>query len=88
MTDSEQVPRGKGEKNPGEGSETDLKSCVYKLWKRRSATQPFAFCIMSPRVNLAGKANRKGSRSESESEQGDLVGRIGPEAHVSYPWTA
>ena len=35
-------------------------------------TRPFAFCIMSPRVNVASEANRKGSRSESESEQGDL----------------
>ena len=35
-------------------------------------TRPFAFCIMSPRVTVAGKANRKGSRSESESEQGVL----------------
>lgn len=31
---------------------------------------PFAFCIMSPRVTLRGKVNRKGSRSESESEMG------------------
>ena len=45
-------------------------------------TRPFAFCIMSPRVTVAGKANRKGSRSESESEQGALVGCGGPEAHV------
>ena len=34
-------------------------------------TRPFAFCIMSPRVTVASEANRKGSRSESESEQGD-----------------
>ena len=33
-TDSEQVPRGKGEKNPGEGSQKNLKSCVYKQGKR------------------------------------------------------
>ena len=43
---------------------------------------------MSPRVNVTGEANRKGSRSESESEQGNLVGRVGPEARASYPWTA
>ena len=30
MTDSEQVPRGKGEKDPGRGSERDLKSAAYK----------------------------------------------------------
>ena len=32
--DSELVPRGKGEKNPGEGSEIDLKPCIYKESKR------------------------------------------------------
>ena len=32
-------------------------------------TRPFAFCIMSPRVNLAGERNREGTRSESEFEQ-------------------
>ena len=32
-TDSEPVPRGKGEKNPGEGSSKNLKSCVYKQGK-------------------------------------------------------
>ena len=30
VTDSEQVPWGKGEKNPYEGSETDLKPNAYK----------------------------------------------------------
>ena len=30
MTDSELVPWGKGEKNPDEGSETDLKLNAYK----------------------------------------------------------
>ena len=29
-TDSERVPRGKGEKNPGEGRSKNLKSCAYK----------------------------------------------------------
>ena len=44
MTDSEPVPRGKGEKNPGEGSETDLKSCAYKLWEsgKPDDRMPFA----------------------------------------------
>ena len=36
MTDSEQVPRGKGEKNPCEGSEIDLKSAAYKRSKAYS----------------------------------------------------
>ena len=30
-TDSEQVPRGKGEKNPFEGSEIDLKPIAYNV---------------------------------------------------------
>ena len=30
MTDSELVPWGKGEKQPGEGGEIDLKPCAYK----------------------------------------------------------
>jgi hypothetical protein len=30
MTDSEQVPWGKGEKNPDKGSEIDLKPDAYK----------------------------------------------------------
>ena len=30
LTDSEQVPWGKGEKNPDKGSETDLKPDAYK----------------------------------------------------------
>ena len=32
-TDSEQVPRGKGEKNPGEGSPKNLKSHAYKQFE-------------------------------------------------------
>ena len=32
-TDSEQVPRGKGEKNPGEGSDKNLKPHVYKQFE-------------------------------------------------------
>ena len=44
MTDSERVPRGKGEKNRCERSETDLKSYVHKLWERPSGRDrlPFA----------------------------------------------
>jgi hypothetical protein len=33
LTDSERVPRGKGEKNPDEGSEIDLKPSAYKQWE-------------------------------------------------------
>ena len=33
VTDSELVPRGKGEKNPDEGYEKILKPCIYKQLK-------------------------------------------------------
>ena len=33
MTDSEQVPRGKGEKNPCEGSQKNLKPHAYKQFE-------------------------------------------------------
>ena len=43
VTDSGQVPRGKGEKNPCEGSETDLKSCAHKaVGARKGDRLPFA----------------------------------------------
>ena len=38
-TDRELVPRGKGEKNPCEGSEKNLKPCAYKQWKDYVARQ-------------------------------------------------
>ena len=57
MTDSELVPRGKGEKNPCEGSEKNLKPCVYKQTKHygESNVRRRAFCIMSQRVMVCGK---------------------------------
>ena len=36
VTDSEQVPRGKGEKNPARGVKQNLKPYVYKQWKRNA----------------------------------------------------
>ena len=41
MTDSEQVPWGKGEKNPGRGVKKNLKPYVYKRRKRFIATSYF-----------------------------------------------
>lgn len=45
-TDSELVPRGKGEKNPGKGSPKNLKPHVYKQFELYGASQsesvPFA----------------------------------------------
>ena len=34
VTDSEIVPGGKGEKNPGRGVKKNLKPCAYKQWER------------------------------------------------------
>ena len=39
VTDSEQVPCGKGEKHPDEGSEIDLKPNAYKQSERNEATR-------------------------------------------------
>jgi len=36
LTDSEQVPRGKGEKNPDKGNEKTLKPYIYKQSKLRN----------------------------------------------------
>ena len=55
-TDSEQVPWGKGEKNPGEGSEIDLKSFAYMQWELYAGDFGLlnewlrTFCLMGPRV--------------------------------------
>jgi hypothetical protein len=55
VTDSEQVPWGKGEKNPDEGSEIESETeCLqavgagFVLWRR-------TFCIMGQRVSLSSK---------------------------------
>ena len=62
-TDSERVPRGKGEKNPGEGSEivpeTVCLQAVGALWPQGNAS-PRTFCIMGLRVTVRGKVNPEG----------------------------
>ena len=71
LTDSEQVPRGKGEKNPGEGSEivpeTVRLQAVEALCPQGNA-RPRTFCIMGLRVTVGGEVKPiRWSRSESES---------------------
>ena len=39
-------------KYPGEGSEKNLKSCVYKVWERK---RPHAFCIMCLRLTITSE---------------------------------
>ena len=43
-------------KHPGEGSEKNLKLCVYKVWERK---RPHAFCIMSLRLTLTSEVKFK-----------------------------
>ena len=70
LTDSELVPRGKGEKNPGEGSEIEPETvrlqAVKALWpqgKVRSRT----FCIMGLRVTVGGKVKPSGGAEAKAS---------------------
>ena len=82
MTDSEQVPWGKGEKYPHEGSEIDLKLYAYKqskevfLWRR-------TFCIMGQRVNLDSKLKPLGVGVAKASSKERLVIWIRPETEWS-----
>ena len=46
VTDSGLVPRGKGEKNPCEGSEKNLKPCVYKQTKHYGLWQRATSCLL------------------------------------------
>ena len=61
VTDSEQVPRGKGEKHPGRGVKETLKPYVYKLWKGDGLVpaRPRAFCLMNRRVIFGGARLRR-----------------------------
>ena len=58
MTDSERVPRGKGEKNPVEGSEIEPETvrlqAVGVQWPQGKA-RPRTFCIMGLRVTVRSK---------------------------------
>ena len=66
MIDSEQVPRGKGEKNPGEGSEIDLKPYAYKESEPARVTacllknEPTSLCMLQAKP-LSGGAIGKPS---------------------------
>ena len=68
-TDSEQVPRGKGEKNPCEGSQKNLKSHVYKQFEHHAARQvrERTFCIMIRRLNVRSEAKPLGGAGAKAS---------------------
>ena len=54
MTDSGEVLRRKGEKNPGRGVKENLKPCVYKHTKRVKA-RCGTFCRTVRRVNVCSE---------------------------------
>lgn len=57
LTDSELVPRGKGEKNPGKGSEIEPETVRLQAVKAlcRKTVRSRTFCIMGLRVTVCGK---------------------------------
>ena len=58
MTDSEQVPWGKGEKNPFKGSEIETEIvCIQAVEARHLFVWLRTFCIMGQRVTFSGKDN-------------------------------
>ena len=69
LTDSEQVPRGKGEKNPGEGSETEPETVYVQAVKApcRKAVRSRTFCIMGLRVTVRGKVKPSGGAGAKAS---------------------
>ena len=69
-TDSALVPRGKGEKNPGEGSEIEPETvrlqAVRALWPSGNARSR-TFCIMGLRVIVCGKVKPLGGAGAKAS---------------------
>ena len=57
VTDSERVPRGKGEKHPGEGSEIGPETVCLQAVEAlcRKAVRQRTFCIMGLRVTFRGE---------------------------------
>ena len=70
-TDSGQVPRGKGEKNPCEGSQKNLKPHVYKQFEDHAAARrqvrERTFCIMIRRLNVRSEAKPLGGAGAKAS---------------------
>ena len=68
LTDSAQVPWGKGEKNRGERSEIEPETICLQSFRALCLRTGWwtAFCIMSLRVMMSGEVNLTRSRSESE----------------------
>jgi hypothetical protein len=77
-TESERVPRGKGEKFRCERSE--IVPETIRLQGVRAEKRLRAFCIMSLRVSFSSKpqSSLKLRQSESKSEQGDKLLELYP----------
>ena len=60
LTDSEPVPWGKGEKNPGEGSEIEPETACIQAVGAQFTVWLRTFCIMGQRLTFSGKLNRIG----------------------------
>jgi len=58
-TNSEQVPWGKGEKNPKKGSEKDPETRNFQSVGALSQKSRRTFCIMGQRVNEESKLKRR-----------------------------
>jgi len=72
VTDSGEVPWGKGEKNPGRGVKENLKPYVYKQIKDVKVRYR-TFCRTVRRVIVCSKVKycKVRSRRETESEKGE-----------------
>ncbi len=60
LTDSEPVPWGKGEKNPGEGSEKEPETVYVQAVGAPFGVWLRTFCIMGQRLIFCSKVNRIG----------------------------
>ena len=87
-TDSEQVPRGKGEKNPCEGSQKNLKPHVYKQFEHHAARQvrERTFCIMIRRLNVRSEAKPLGGAGAKASPKRAIVACIITRSGMIYAW--
>ncbi len=65
MTDSEQVPRGKGEKHPERGVKQRLKPCAPQAAGAVLTTVTACLCRMSLRVAACGEV--KGHRAAAKA---------------------
>src|SRR6266513_5647918 len=86
-TDSEQVPRGKGEKNRCERSEIVPEMMCLQGVKAGASWCWRAFCLMSLRVTISGKPKAlcAGGEAKASPKWAPIVAGSRPEAEVIYP---